>query len=78
MEVLESARKHGIDDQDIRHATTTGLLRTIEQAYDDEVRILAIGADRAGRLLEIVVVDDEDGQRIIHADHLRAKFYDYL
>jgi hypothetical protein len=38
----------------------------------------AIGADRAGRLLEVVVLDD-DGQLVaIHAMTLRSKFYEHL
>ncbi|MEI6252298.1 MAG: hypothetical protein WCP30_05785 [Mycobacteriaceae bacterium] len=41
-------------------------------------RDLYIGADRAGRLLEVVVVDD-DGQPVaIHAMTLRSKFYEHL
>ncbi|MGB8504016.1 hypothetical protein [Mycobacterium sp.] len=37
-----------------------------------------IGADRTGRLLEVVVLDD-DGQLVaIHAMALRPKFYEHL
>ncbi len=37
-----------------------------------------IGADRTGRLLEVVVLDD-DGQPVaIHAMALRPKFYEHL
>jgi hypothetical protein len=39
---------------------------------------LIIGADRAGRLLEIVVLDPDDDPVVIHAMPLRQKFYDYL
>ena len=44
------------------------------------VRDLVIGADRTGRLLEIVVLDDdpEDEPIVIHAMLLRPKFYPYL
>lgn len=52
--------------------------RYIEQEYDGELRMLILGADRTGRLLEIVVVPADDPQRVIHADRMRAKFYDYL
>ena len=37
-----------------------------------------IGADRHGRLLELVAVPAGEPTRIIHADLLRPKFYDYL
>ncbi len=77
MEVAESARRHGIDDADILHAIRTPF-RYIEQEYDGELRLLILGADRSGRLLEIVLVPAEDPQRVIHADRMRAKFYDYL
>ena len=39
---------------------------------------LALGADRQGRLLELVAVPAGQPTRIIHADLLRPKFYDYL
>jgi uncharacterized DUF497 family protein len=77
VEITESARKHGIADDDMRHALDT-VLRYREQEYDGELRIFVIGADRTGRLLELVLVPADDPQRIIHADVLRPKFYDYL
>lgn len=77
MEIAESARKHGIDDADMLHARDMAF-RVIEQEYDGEIRSLVIGADRSGRLLEVVIVEDDRGARIIHADVLRPKFYSYL
>lgn len=76
MRITDSARKHDIEDADMLHAIDYAI-RIIEQEYDGEIRQLIIGADRTGRLLEIVVVTDEPA-RIIHADVLRPKFYDYL
>jgi hypothetical protein len=77
VEVADSARKHGVTDQDMRHAVRVPF-RVIEQVYDGEERVLFIGADRSGRLLEVVVVQKPTGPVIIHADRLRPKFYDYL
>ncbi|WP_163544742.1 hypothetical protein [Occultella kanbiaonis] len=77
MRIVPSARKHGIGDADIHHAIDN-VIRYREQEYDGELRVLLIGADRIGRLLEIVVVPAADPQRVIHADVLRPKFYDYL
>lgn len=74
MQITDSARKHGIADADILHAVANPF-RIIEQEYDGEIRTLVIGADHSARLLEIVIVDTD---RIIHADVLRPKFYDYL
>ena len=49
MRILPSARKHGISDDDMRHAIYNGL-------EDDELYML-FGPDRAGNLLEVGVVD---------------------
>lgn len=76
MYIRASARKHGIVDADILHAVRNAL-RYVEHDYDGEVRLLLIGPDRTGRLLEVVVVADEP-PRVIHADWLRPRFYDYL
>jgi hypothetical protein len=49
-------------------------IRVVSQGDRD----LYIGADRTGRLLEVVVLDD-DGQPVaIHAMALRPKFYEEL
>jgi hypothetical protein len=40
-------------------------------------RDLSIGADRTGRLLEVVVPDDEGQLVAIHAMTLRPKFYEH-
>lgn len=71
------ARKHGITDADIDHAWRNAI-RLVEYEYAGQERLLVIGADRQGRLLELVAVPAEQPTRIIHADLLRPKFYDYL
>lgn len=68
----DSARKHGIADADIVHAVRNPI-RVVSQGDRD----LFIGADRSGRLLEIVVIDD-DIPAAIHAMPLRRRFYDRL
>ena len=77
MEVRDSARKHGIGDADIRHAWHD-VLRLVEFEYDGEDRLLAVGPDCHGNLLGLVAVPIGTPTRIIHADRLRPKFYDYL
>jgi hypothetical protein len=68
VEVRDDARKHGVTDEDMRHAIRSREL--------DENTILLIGADTTGRLLEVVMADLEtDRARIIHAMALRASFY---
>lgn len=72
-----SALKHGIDDADIQHAWTNAI-RLVDYDYDGQDRLLVIGPDRHGRMLELVAVPVDEPTRIIHADRLRPTFYDYL
>lgn len=74
VEIADSARKHGIADEDMRHATRVPF-RLVAQGDD---RVLVIGPDRNGNLLEVVVLDPDGDAAIIHADELRPKFYAYL
>jgi hypothetical protein len=75
-EVADAARKHGVADADMLHAIRMQF-RAIRQSGDRE---LIIGADRAGRLLEIVILDatEHDPPCVIHAMELREKFYTFL
>jgi hypothetical protein len=67
-----SARKHGVADEDIRHAIDHAL--AIEDAGEDPDRWLVIGPDRAGNLLEVVVFATTEGAQLaIHAMKMRAK-----
>lgn len=45
-----------------------------------EGRDLLIGADRSGRLLEVVILDDDPDEEpiVIHAMPLRPKFHHHL
>ena len=53
-------------------------MRLIEYDYEGEDRLLVIGPDRQGRMLELVAVPTDQPTRVIHADRLRPKFHDYL
>jgi len=75
--ISDSARKHGVDDEDITHAWENAI-RYVEYDYDGDRRLLVIGADRHGRMLELVAVPADEPTRIIHADRLRPKFYEFL
>ena len=77
MEVTPSARKHEVEDADIQHAWRNAM-RLVEYEYLGEDRLLVIGPDRHSRLLELVAVPAQAPVRIIHADRLRPRFYDYL
>lgn len=73
MEVSSSARRHGVDDSDVTHAVEHSL--AVEDAGEDPNRWLVIGPDRAGNLLEVIVLITEEGDEIaIHAMPMRPKY----
>lgn len=70
MDVHSSARKHGIADEDIEHATTRAM--AIED--HDDTR-LYLGPSRNAGLLEVVTIVRDDGSKLaIHAMKMRAKY----
>jgi len=75
--VTDSAFKHGIAEADILPAYTNAI-RLVEIEQYGEDRLIVIGPDRAGNWLELVVMPADDADRIIHADRLRPKFYEFL
>ena len=76
MRIHDSARKHGISDADMLHASHTRVRKIREE---DGGRTLFIGLGTGGELLEIVVQewDDDTEPVIIHAMRLRRNYYRY-
>ena len=75
MEIHRSARKHGVTDGDVLHAAEHALVVVDLEPDADPPKILAIGPDRAGNLLEVVVLDLADDLRLaVHAMALRPRF----
>lgn len=75
MEIHRSARRHGIDDHDIRHAIEHPVVVADIDPDADPPKLLAIGPDRAGNLLEVVVLTlASDRLLVIHAMPLRRKY----
>ena len=75
MEIYVSARKHGISDPDIDHAVDHALVA----GDQDDGKVLYLGPDRAGNLLEIVSVLRDDGSEIvIHAMRMRRMYESLL
>jgi hypothetical protein len=73
LEIHRSARKHGIDVDDIRHAHSHFV--AVEEVGEDPVRLLYLGPDRATRLLEIVtIVRPARAELAIHAMLMRAQY----
>ncbi len=78
MEIHPSARKHGINDDDIRHVVDFALA-TYALSDEGPFRWLVLGPDRTGNLLEVVVLAFDDERLLaIHAMPMRAKYRDLL
>ena len=79
VEIHRTAHKHGIDDDTIRHAIDHTLVLVDLDPDSDPPKVLAIGPDRAGNLLEVIWLElADDANLVIHAMRLRAAFYDLL
>jgi hypothetical protein len=71
VDIEASARKHGVSDDDMRHA-----IRNHWKAFetDDAMVTMYIGPATTAEPLEVGVVDDEQGSAVIHAMPARPKF----
>lgn len=80
MDIDPGARKHGIPDDDILHAVEQALAGyALEERDDEPRRTLLLGPDRQANLLEVVVVELDDGRRLaIHAMRMRPKYIPLL
>lgn len=68
-EICESARRHDVQDDDIRHAYVNAIA-WVELA-DDPARFLMVGPNSAGNLIELVALHVGGRAVIIHAMPLR-------
>lgn len=68
--IAESARKHGVSDEDMLHAYAHPL-RVFEL---DEGFTMVIGANRAAIIYEVGVVDGVAAPVIVHAMKAREKY----
>jgi hypothetical protein len=78
VEIHRAARKHRVADEDIRHAVDNALYAgDLEDA--PPLRVLYLGADRSGNLLEVVVIERDDGSELaIHAMKMRDEYAELL
>lgn len=67
--ILQSARKHGISDEDMLHA-----YRNPIRVFEVDDLIMLIGAAIDGDLLEIGVAAAESVEFVVHAMPARQKF----
>ncbi|MDQ2760166.1 MAG: hypothetical protein M3Y17_06955 [Actinomycetota bacterium] len=63
--IAASAHRHGIADENIRHALRN-LIAVAADPDDDDVTLF-LGPDRAVSLIEVGVLATDDGPLIIHA-----------
>jgi hypothetical protein len=79
MEIHDSARAHGIADDDIRHAVANHLYARGLPPEEPPARVLYLGPDHAGNLLEVVVIERVDASEIaIHAMKMRKKYESFI
>lgn len=79
MEIHESARRHGVGDEDVRHAVEHTVAVVDVDPDSDPPRVLVVGPDRAGNMLEVIVLLlAEDEQLAIHAMSLRKRYFRLL
>jgi hypothetical protein len=79
LEIHKTALKHGVSTLDIHHATSHAI-QTF-QYFDewDRKRILIIGPDRSGNMLELIAtIRSDQTARIFHAIKLRPKFQNLI
>ena len=75
MQIHRSAKKHGISDEAINHAIANHAYTAYLDEHETPPRILYLGPDRAGNLLEIVSSEMDDGSElVIHAMKMRRRF----
>jgi hypothetical protein len=67
--IVRSARKHQVADDDMLHA-----YRHPIRVFDLDDLIMLVGADTAGRMLEIGVATSDGIEFIVHAMPARPKF----
>lgn len=73
--ILASALKHGYTPQDIAHALNVFLKDHIERT--DPRKVVRIGYDTHGRLLEIGFMDYGDQIVVFHAMKARRRYIDW-
>lgn len=76
MEIRPSAHKHGISDDDIRHAIDNAIAAITRPEHPDFTML--IGPDPAARLLEVGVIETDDQDYVIHAMTARNKYLTML
>ena len=79
VEFHRSASRHGVDRADVAHAVDNALAVVDLDVDADPPKILVIGPDSSGPLLEVILLSfPSERNLVIHAMELRPTFYDLL
>lgn len=76
VEILASARRHGISEDDIRHAVENAVAGG--QGADESSFMMLVGPDQSGNILEIGIVVTDDIEYAIHAMRARTQYLKWL
>ena len=77
LDIRPSALKHGITSESIAHAVTYPLL--VDDEFEvDTPKVLVLGPDLAGNVLELIGTFSEDAFRIFHAMPARTGYLQRL
>lgn len=74
LRILESAYRHGLTGDEIRHAWTNAVGFFDIDLEHEPIKSLCIGPDGAGNLLEILYLQLQGENLVIHAMPLRPAF----
>lgn len=79
MIIIESARKHGISDQDIIFVYESSINSIIQEGKGRPNMTMLFGHDTIGRGLEVGYITNDHGEDIIiHAMKIRPNYKHYL
>jgi hypothetical protein len=79
LRVHKSAQRHGCTIEDISHAVDMALYENVLDEDNDPPKLLIIGPDGAGNLLELIGGELADDVLLIwHADGCRSAYLDLL
>jgi hypothetical protein len=78
VDIHPAARKHGVADADLLHAVAHPVYEG-DRGEGPPWRVLYLGPDRAANLLEVVVIERDDGTELaIHAMKMQRKYQELL
>ena len=79
LRVAASARKRGYSNEDISHAYDMAIYEGVVDDDAEPPKILTIGPDSAGNLLELIGAEQSDGDHLVwHAMRCRPQYLGLL